>query len=58
MEVRSKKTNKKTKTAQQWSVRVKENLKLLRIRDEGTSALDRETWRGIVEAAMGLNGPE
>lgn len=26
--------------------------------DGETRALDREAWRGIAEAAMGLNGPD
>ena len=43
---------------QRWSDRIKEDLKLLGIRDGENRALDREGWRGIVEAVMGLNDPE
>jgi hypothetical protein len=37
---------------------VKEDLKHQGIRDGETRKLDREALRGIVEAAMCLNGPE
>jgi len=43
---------------QPFSDRVKENLKLLGIRNGEIITLDREAWRGIVEAAMGLKGLE
>jgi len=46
------------RSRQRWSNCVKEDLKLLGIRDGETRASDREAWRGIVEEAMGLNGPE
>lgn len=40
---------------QRWSDRV-EHLKLLGIGDGDGSALDRDAWRGIMKAVVGLNG--
>ncbi|KAL4141433.1 hypothetical protein QTP88_004071 [Uroleucon formosanum] len=43
---------------QRWTDRVKEDLKLLGIREGEQLAKNRELWRGVVEAAMDLQGPE
>jgi len=43
---------------QRWTNRVKEDLKLLDIREGEQLAENRELWRGVVEAAMDLQGPE
>jgi len=49
-------TRPRGRPRQRWNDRVKENLKLLGIKDGERLAMDREAWREIVEAAMGLNG--
>jgi hypothetical protein len=43
---------------QRWTDRVKEDLKLLGIIEGEQLAKNRELWRGVVEAAMDLQGPE
>jgi RNAse (barnase) inhibitor barstar len=43
---------------QRWTDRVREDLKLLGIREGEQLAKNRELWRGVVEAAMDLQGPE
>ncbi|XP_022171125.1 uncharacterized protein LOC111034293 [Myzus persicae] len=41
---------------QRWEDRVKEDLKMLGVRNGEEQAAHRETWKEIAEAAMGLNG--
>jgi len=43
---------------QRWIDRVREHLKLLGMRDEEQLAKDRKAWRGVVEAAIGLQDME
>jgi hypothetical protein len=43
---------------QQWKNRVKEDIRTLGVMNVEKLAKHRETWREIVEATMGLNGPE
>jgi hypothetical protein len=49
-------TTPRARPRQRWNDRVKKDLKLLGITDGERLAMDRKTWRGIVKAAMDLNG--
>lgn len=51
-------TRPRGRPKQRWSDPVRENLKLLGIKYGERLALNREAWRGIVKAAIGLNGLE
>jgi hypothetical protein len=50
------KPDTKRPQGQRWVDRVKEDLKLLNVRNAEESANDREEWRQYVVAAMGLKG--
>jgi len=46
------------RSRQRWSDRVRDNLKLMGIREGERLAKNREIWRGVVEAAIDLQGPK
>lgn len=54
-----KKPDKKTgQPRQRWIGWVREDLKFLGIRDGEQLAKNRESWSGVMEAAMKFQGPE
>jgi len=46
----------KGRPRQRWTDRIKEDLKMMGVRNAEETAQDREDWRQYVDAAMGLKG--